>query len=68
MCCTCQEAIVEGACACPPDYLLYAIDHLISEGGGWAAIKDCPGGYEFIWDLVERGFLEEDGEYIRRLR
>ncbi|MCG8433516.1 MAG: hypothetical protein MJA83_05750 [Gammaproteobacteria bacterium] len=43
-----------------------AIDREIERGGGWAAIKNLPGGSHVIWDLIERGFLEEDGEYVRR--
>lgn len=53
----------------PNDYdeaLLPQIDKKIYEGGGWARIKDLPGGKDYIWDLIDRGVLEEDGEFVRR--
>lgn len=46
--------------------LLPQIDKKIEEGGGWARIRDLPGGKEYIWDLIERGVLEEDSEFVRR--
>jgi hypothetical protein len=48
--------------------LLAQIDNKIDEGGGWAAIKDCPGGSHYIWSLIEQGLFEEDGGYIRRVQ
>lgn len=66
ICGKCGEAINDGECWCPPDHLMAAIDREIERGGGWAAIKNLPGGSHVIWDLIERGFLEEDGEYVRR--
>lgn len=48
--------------------LLPQIDKLIDEGGGWAAIKTLPGGKDYVWDLIDRGVLEEDGGYVRRTR
>lgn len=46
--------------------LLAQIDAKIAEGGGWARIRDLPGGSEYVWDLVARGVLEESGEFVRR--
>lgn len=48
------------------EILLPQIDKKIDEGGGWAQIKNLPGGTEYIWDLIDRGILEEDQGFVRR--
>jgi hypothetical protein len=48
------------------EVLLPQIDAQIAEGGGWAKISRLPGGENYIWGLIERGILEEEGEFVRR--
>lgn len=51
-----------------PEVLLPQIDKQIEEGGGWANMKRLPGGADAIWELIDRGILEEDGGFVRRRR
>jgi len=46
--------------------LLPQIDKAIEEGGGWANMKRLPGGEAAIWDMIDRGILEEEGGFVRR--
>lgn len=48
------------------DALMPGIDREIDRGGGWAQIKNLPGGRDAIYELVRRGVLEEDGDFVRR--
>lgn len=49
-----------------PEILLPQIDKQIEEGGGWANMSRLPGGDDAIWELINRGVLEEDGGFVRR--
>lgn len=58
----------ERAFAFDPEVLLPQIDKQIEEGGGWANMTRLPGGADAIWELIDRGILEEDGGFVRRRR
>ena len=35
------------------------------EGGGWANVNRLPGGSDFMWRMIEEGYLEESGGFVR---
>jgi hypothetical protein len=46
-------------------HLLRSINALAYERGGWAPIRNSPGGRDVIWEMQQSGYLEEDQDYVR---
>lgn len=46
--------------------LLAQTDKLIEQGGGWAQMKNLPGGSDWVWSMINLNILEEDGGFVRR--